>query len=46
MNKLIVLDTNVLGMVTNPKNTNPIWQECKEWLDELENAKPTNKFLR
>jgi len=35
MNKLILLDTNILGMVTNPKNINPICQQCKEWLDEL-----------
>ncbi|MBE9050855.1 PIN domain-containing protein [Nostocales cyanobacterium LEGE 11386] len=35
MSKLIFLDTNILGMVTNPKNTNTICQECKEWLDAL-----------
>lgn len=35
MSKLIFLDTNILGMVTNPKNTNIICQECKEWLDAL-----------
>lgn len=35
MSKLIFLDTNVLGMVTNPKNINTICQECKEWLDAL-----------
>ncbi|QSV65697.1 MAG: type II toxin-antitoxin system VapC family toxin [Aphanizomenon flos-aquae DEX188] len=35
MNKLIFLDTNILGMVTNPKSSNSNCQECKEWLDEL-----------
>jgi predicted nucleic acid-binding protein len=35
MSKLVFLDTNVLGMVTNPKNTHTICQECKAWLDEL-----------
>ncbi|MFM2065033.1 MAG: hypothetical protein RLZZ507_4704 [Cyanobacteriota bacterium] len=35
MNRLIFLDTNILGMVTNPKNSNPVCQQCKEWLDEL-----------
>jgi len=35
MSRLVFLDTNILGMVTNPKNSNPICQQCKEWLDEL-----------
>lgn len=42
MNKLIFLDTNILGMVTNPKNTNTICQECKEWLDAL----PLKRMVR
>ena len=35
MSKLILLDTGILGMVTNPKTSNPICQQCKEWLDNL-----------
>lgn len=32
MKKLVLLDANIVGMVTNPKSSNLI---CKEWLDEL-----------
>ncbi|HEY9704646.1 MAG TPA: hypothetical protein V6C58_19550 [Allocoleopsis sp.] len=35
MNKLILLDTGVLGMVTNPKTTDPICEQCKQWLNSL-----------
>ncbi len=35
MTKLILLDTNILGMVTNPKSSSQICQECKNWLDDL-----------
>ncbi len=30
-----MLDTGPLGMVTNPKTSSPICQECKLWLDNL-----------
>lgn len=30
-----MLDTGPLGMVTNPKTTSPVCQECKLWLDSL-----------
>ena len=30
-----MLDTGLLGMVTNPKTSSAICQECKLWLDDL-----------
>ncbi|MDZ8083026.1 MAG: hypothetical protein RMX35_28660 [Nostoc sp. DcaGUA01] len=43
MSKLVFLDTNILGMVTNPKNSNPICQECKEKCDRAKLfMKPVN----
>jgi predicted nucleic acid-binding protein len=35
MNRLILLDTRPLGMITNPK-ANPDCQACKQWLSALE----------
>jgi predicted nucleic acid-binding protein len=35
MNRLILLDTGLLGMITNPK-ANPDCQACKQWLNALE----------
>ncbi len=35
MSRLILLDTNILGMVTNPKTSSTICQDCKYWLDNL-----------
>lgn len=35
MKKLIILDTGVLGMVTNPKSSSKICEEGKKWLDNL-----------
>jgi predicted nucleic acid-binding protein len=34
MSHIIVLDTGILGMVTNPK-ANPQCQKCKQWLNSL-----------
>jgi predicted nucleic acid-binding protein len=36
MNHIILLDTGVLGMATNPKATSQC-QECKQWLNALSN---------
>lgn len=35
MSRLIILDSGPLGMVTNPKSTPPIHQECKQWFNAL-----------
>ncbi|HAG82468.1 MAG TPA: nucleic acid-binding protein [Cyanobacteria bacterium UBA12227] len=35
MSRIVMLDTGPLGMVTNPKTSSPICQECKLWLDNL-----------
>jgi predicted nucleic acid-binding protein len=35
MNQVILLDTGILGLVTNPK-VNSICQACKQWLSTLE----------
>lgn len=34
MSRVILLDTGILGLVTNPKAT-PQNQECKLWLNSL-----------
>ncbi len=35
MSQIILLDTGILGMVTNPK-ANQLCQDCKEWLNSLD----------
>ncbi|HEY9609091.1 nucleic acid-binding protein [Allocoleopsis sp.] len=35
MSRIVMLDTGPLGMVTNPKTSSAICQECKLWLDDL-----------
>ncbi len=35
MSRIVILDTGPLGMVTNPKTSSAICQECKLWLDDL-----------
>lgn len=34
MSQIILLDTGILGMVTNPK-ANQLCQDCKEWMNSL-----------
>ncbi len=36
MSKIVLLDSGPLGMVTTPKATSPIYQECKIWFNSLE----------
>ncbi|MGK7901356.1 MAG: nucleic acid-binding protein [Hormoscilla sp.] len=35
MNRVIILDSGPLGMVTNPKASSAVVQECQLWLDSL-----------
>jgi hypothetical protein len=44
MNKLIFIDTNILGMVTKPKNSNPVSQQCKE-VSNLKTINTNSKYL-
>lgn len=36
MSRIVLLDSGPLGMVTTPKATPPIYQECKLWFNSLE----------
>lgn len=36
MTKIVLLDSGPLGMVTTPKATSPIYQECKIWFNSLQ----------
>ena len=35
MSQIVLLDSGPLGMVTNPKATSPLYQECQLWLQSL-----------
>ena len=35
MSQIVLLDSGPLGMVTNPKATSPLHQECQLWLQSL-----------
>ncbi|NEP13514.1 MAG: type II toxin-antitoxin system VapC family toxin [Symploca sp. SIO1A3] len=35
MNRIVLLDSGPLGMVTTPKAKSPIYQECKLWFNSL-----------
>jgi predicted nucleic acid-binding protein len=36
MSKIVLLDSDPLGMVTTPKAKSPLYQECKVWFNSLE----------
>jgi hypothetical protein len=35
MSKIVLLDSGLLGIVTNPKAASPLYQEGKLWLQSL-----------
>ncbi len=36
MSRIVLLDSEPLGMVTTPKAKSPVYQECKVWFNSLE----------